>query len=245
MIQLENKRALVTGATGEIGIAVARLLHDNGCEVFLSGTREAVLQKYTKDLGARAHFAVCNLRKREHAENLIETCIETMGGVDILVNNAGITVDTLFVRMSDQQWNDVLELNLNSSMVLARGAMKSMMKARWGRIINIASVVGVTGNAGQSNYAASKAGLIGMSKSIAQEVASRGITVNCIAPGFITSAMTNKLSSEQQSRILAKIPMGRMGEPDDVAETVLFLASKAANYLTGQTLHVNGGMAMI
>ena len=245
MEALTNKRALITGATGEIGAAIAKKMHEQGCEVFLSGTRKEVLRELADELGSKTHYASSDLKNMENAQSLIDYCIDRMGGVDILVNNAGITRDTLFMRMSDEQWSDVIEVNLNSSMALARGAIKTMMKKKWGRIINITSVVGVTGNPGQVNYAASKAGLIGMSKSIAREVASRGITVNCIAPGFISSAMTDKLAEEQKSRILANIPMNRMGKPEDIASIVHFISSESANYLTGQTLHVNGGMAMI
>ena len=245
METLTNKRVLITGATGEIGTAIAKELHKNGCEIFLSGTRKEVLSELADELGFNTHFAPSDLKNMTNAQVLINSCVEKMGGVDILINNAGITRDTLFMRMSDEQWSDVIEINLSSSMALARGAIKSMMKKKWGRIINITSVVGVTGNPGQANYAASKAGLIGMSKSIAKEVASRGITVNCIAPGFISSAMTRKLSEEQQSQILTNIPMNRMGNPKDIASAALFLSSHSANYLTGQTLHVNGGMAMI
>ncbi len=242
---LSEKRALITGATGEIGEAIAKELHRNGCEVFISGTRSDALSNLANELGSRVHFMPLDLKNRESAQLIIEKCKIKMGGVDILVNNAGITRDVLFLRMSDDDWNEVLEVNLNSSMALARGAIKNMMKSKWGRIINITSVVGVTGNAGQANYAASKSALIGMSKSIAKEVASRGITVNCIAPGFISSAMTDRLNDEQQAQILANIPMNRMGKPADIAGATVFLASTAADYLTGQTLHVNGGLAMI
>ncbi len=242
---LNKKRALITGATGELGAAIAREFHNNGCELFLSGTRKEVLNDLVGELGARTHSAVSDLKNKKNAQTLIEQAIEKMGGVDILINNAGITKDNLFIRMSDEEWNAVLDINLNSSMILARGAIKNMIKCRWGRIINITSVVGVTGNPGQANYAASKAALIGMTKSIAREVASRGVTVNCIAPGFIVSKMTDKLSEDQQSKILKNIPMNRMGLPQDIASAALFLSSDAANYLTGQTLHVNGGMAMI
>ncbi len=245
MDALNNKRALITGASGEIGSAIAKELHKNGCEVLLSGTREEPLCKLIDELGDRAHFILSNLKNMKNTKILIENSLEKMGGIDILINNAGITRDTLFMRMSDEEWTDVLEVNLFSSMALSRGVIKNMIKSRWGRIINITSIVGVTGNPGQANYAASKAGLIAMSKSIAKEVASRGVTVNCIAPGFISSAMTRKLTGEQQSKILGSIPMNRMGEPKDIALAALFLASDAASYITGQTLHINGGMAMI
>ena len=242
---LRNKRAVITGASGEIGSAIAKELHKNGCEVLLSGTREEPIVNLVEELGDRAHFILSNLNNMQNARALIEDSFKKMGRIDILINNAGITRDTLFMRMSDEEWSDVLQVNLNSVMALSRGVMKNMMKARWGRIINITSVVGITGNSGQANYSASKSGVIGMSKSIAREVASRGITVNCIAPGFISSAMTDKLTEEQRSKILGSIPMNRMGESKDIASAVLFLASDAANYLTGQTLHINGGMAMI
>ena len=245
MSGLLKKRALVTGATGEIGTEKKKKLYKNGCELLLTGTREDALKALTEQLGERAQYVCSDLMDTKNAKSLIDQATAEMGGVDILVNNAGITRDNLFIRMSDDQWTDVLRVNLTSSMILARGAIKQMIKSKWGRVINITSVVGVIGNSGQANYAASKAGLIGMSKSIAMEVASRGITVNCIAPGFITSAMTDKLSSDQKSRILEKIPMKKMGEANDIAATTAFLASQEANYVTGQTIHVNGGMAMI
>ena len=245
MQALVNKRVLVTGATGQIGTAITKKLHENECKLCLTGTREGALEELTQELGEGVQYLCSNLMDVKNAKMLIEAAVEQMGGIDILINNAGITRDSLFMRMSDNDWNDVLNVNLNSSMALARGAIKHMVRAKWGRIINITSVVGITGNPGQANYAASKAGLIGMSKSIAREVASRGVTVNCIAPGFITSAMTMKLSSEQQSKILETIPMKKMGEASDIAAVTVFLASQEANYVTGQTIHVNGGMSMI
>lgn len=245
MGSLDNKRVLVTGATGEIGSAIVKEFHKNGCEVIISGTREEALKKLADELGSRAHIFPANLNNIQNAKMLINTVSEHMGGVDILINNAGITKDTLFMRMSDDEWLDVLTVNLHSTMALTRGAIKQMMKSKWGRIINISSIVGVTGNPGQANYAASKAGLIGMSKSIAREVASRGITVNCIAPGFVSSAMTSSLTDKQKSSILENIPMGRMGEPKDIAHGALFLSSNEAHYITGQTIHINGGMTMI
>jgi 3-oxoacyl-[acyl-carrier protein] reductase len=235
----------VTGASGGIGGAVARALHGRGATVTLSGTRTGPLDALAGELGARVHVAPCDLSDGAAVEALSKTAAELMGGVDILVNNAGITRDQLFMRMSDADWLAVLEVNLTSTMRLARGVLRGMMKARWGRIVNVSSVVGFTGNAGQANYAASKAGVIGMSKSLAAEVASRGITVNCVAPGFIATAMTEVLTAEQQARIAAQIPAGRMGSPEEIAAAVVYLASAEAAYVTGQTLHVNGGMAMI
>jgi 3-oxoacyl-[acyl-carrier protein] reductase len=235
----------VTGASGGIGGAVARALHGRGATVTLSGTRTGPLDALAGELGARVHVAPCDLSDGAAVEALSKTAAELMGGVDILVNNAGITRDQLFMRMSDADWDAVIAVNLTSTMRLARGVLRGMMKARWGRIINISSIVGVTGNPGQANYAASKAGVIGMSKSLAAEVASRGITVNCIAPGFIATAMTEVLTAEQQGRIAAQIPAGRMGTPEEIAAAVVYLASAEAAYVTGQTLHVNGGMAMI
>jgi 3-oxoacyl-[acyl-carrier protein] reductase len=245
MFDLEGKSALVTGASGGIGGAAARALHGRGATVTLSGTRTGPLDALAGELGTRVHVAPCDLSDGAAVEALPKKAAELMGGVDILVNNAGITRDQLFMRMSDADWLAVLEVNLTSTMRLARGVLRGMMKARWGRIINISSIVGVTGNPGQANYAASKAGVIAMSKSLAAEVASRGITVNCVAPGFIATAMTEALTEEQQARIAAQIPAGRMGTPEEIAAAVVYLASAEAAYVTGQTLHVNGGMAMI
>ena len=242
---LEGKHALVTGASGGIGGAVARHLHAAGASVALSGTRSEPLQALADELGDRAHVVPCNLSDLEAVDALPGAASAAMGGLDILVNNAGITRDNIFMRMSDAEWDQVLAVNLTASMHLCRTVMRPMMKARWGRIINVTSIVGVTGNPGQANYAASKAGLIGMSKSIAIEVATRGITVNCVAPGFIETAMTDALNDTQKDAILGKIPAGRMGSSDDIAATVGFLASDGAGYITGQTIHVNGGMAMI
>jgi 3-oxoacyl-[acyl-carrier protein] reductase len=244
MFDLTGKCALVTGASGGIGAAVARALHAAGAVVALSGTREAPLAALAAELGARAHVLPCNLADAEAAGGLVKRAVEAMGAVDILVNNAGITRDTLFMRMTDEDWGQVIDVNLTATMRLCRAAVRGMMKARWGRIINISSVVGETGNAGQVNYAAAKAGMVGMTKSIAQEVASRGITANCVAPGFITTAMTDKLTPEQKAAILGRVPVGRMGEADEIAAAVLYLASPEAAYVTGATLHVNGGMAM-
>ncbi|RCW81401.1 3-oxoacyl-ACP reductase FabG [Paracoccus lutimaris] len=245
MFDLTGKKALVTGASGGIGGAVAEALHRAGAIVTLSGTREAPLQELAAKLGDRAHVVTANLGDAEAVEALPKAAAEAMGGVDILVNNAGITRDNLFMRMSDEEWAQVIEVNLTSSFRLCRAVLRGMMKARWGRIVNIGSVVGATGNPGQGNYAAAKAGLVGMSKSLAYEVASRGITVNCVSPGFIETAMTDKLNEEQKGRILTQIPAGRMGSAGEIAAAVLYLSSAEAGYVTGATLHVNGGMAMV
>lgn len=245
MFDLTGKTALITGASGGIGGAIATALHDAGATVALSGTRVEPLETLAQELGERAHVLPCNLSDAEAVTALPKQAVDAMGGLDILVNNAGITRDNIFMRMSDEEWSSVLEVNLTSTMRLCKGAIRGMMKARWGRIINISSVVGATGNPGQANYAASKAGMVGMSKSIAYEVASRGITVNCVAPGFIATAMTDKLNDEQKGAILGQIPAGRMGEADEIAAAVLYLSSKEAAYVTGTTLHVNGGMAML
>ena len=245
MFDLTGKTALITGASGGIGGAVAAALHAAGASVALSGTREAPLRELAESLGERAHVVTANLGDAAAVEALPRQAAEAMGSVDILVNNAGITRDNLFMRMSDEEWAQVIDVNLTSSFRLARGVLRGMMKARWGRIVTITSVVGTTGNPGQANYAAAKAGLVGMSKSLAYEVASRGITVNCVAPGFIETAMTDKLNDDQKGRILTQIPAGKMGSPDDIAAAVLYLASPQAGYVTGATLHVNGGMAMI
>jgi len=245
MFDLTGKSALVTGASGGIGADIARVLHKAGATVALSGTRTAPLEELAAELGTRAHVLACNLSDAEAVEALPKQAASAMGAVDILVNNAGITRDSLFMRMSDDDWQSVLDVNLTSSFRLCRGVLRGMMKARWGRIVNITSIVGHTGNPGQGNYAAAKAGLVGMSKSLATEVASRGITVNCVAPGFIATAMTDKLNDDQKARILTQIPAGRMGAPDEIAAAVLYLASPEAGYVTGATLHVNGGMTMI
>jgi len=244
MFDLTGKNALVTGASGGIGGAIAKALHAQGATVALSGTRVEPLEALATELGSRAHVLPCNLSDAEAVNDLPKQAVEAMGSLDILVNNAGITRDNLFMRMSDDEWSSVLDVNLTSTMRLCKGAIRGMMKARWGRIINISSVVGATGNPGQANYAASKAGMVGMSKSIAYEVASRGITVNCVAPGFITTAMTEKLTDDQKSGILTNVPAGRMGDSDEIAAAVVYLASVEAAYVTGATLHVNGGMAM-
>ncbi len=245
MFDLTGKSALVTGASGGIGAAIARALHGAGATVALSGTRQAPLQALAQELGERAHVLPCNLSEPEAVEALPKAASSAMGGLDILVNNAGITRDTLMMRMSDEQWAQVMDVNLTAAMRLMRGSLRGMMKARWGRIVNVASVVGVIGNPGQANYVASKAGLVGLSKALAQEVATRGITVNCVAPGFIATAMTEALTEDQQAVINARIPAGRMGSPEEVAAAALYLASPEAAYVTGATLHVNGGMAML
>ena len=245
MFDITGKNALITGASGGIGGAIAKALHGAGATVALSGTRVEPLEALAADLGDRAHVLPCNLSDFDAVEALPKQAAEAMGSVDILVNNAGITRDNLFMRMSDDEFRSVIDVNLTSTFKLCKGVLRGMMKARWGRIINISSVVGATGNPGQGNYAASKAGMVGMSKSLAYEVASRGITVNCVAPGFIATAMTDKLTDEQKSAILTQIPTGRMGNPDEIAGSVVYLASPSAAYLTGTTLHVNGGMAML
>ncbi|WP_208352813.1 3-oxoacyl-[acyl-carrier-protein] reductase [Pseudaestuariivita rosea] len=245
MFDLTGKNALITGASGGIGGEIARMLHGAGATVGISGTRVEPLQALADDLGDRVHVLPCNLSDPEAVEALPKQAVEAMGSVDILVNNAGITRDNLFMRMSDDEWQSVIDVNLTATMKLCKGVLRGMMKARWGRIVNISSVVGATGNPGQGNYAASKAGMVGMSKSLAYEVASRGITVNCVAPGFITTAMTDKLTDDQKDAILKQVPAGRMGDAGEIASAVLYLASPEAAYVTGTTLHVNGGMAML
>ncbi len=245
MFDLTGKNALITGASGGIGGDIARALYDAGATVALSGTRVEPLQALASDLGERAHVLPCNLSDPEAVAALPKQAIEAMGSVDILVNNAGITRDNLFMRMSDDEWQSVIDVNMTATMKLCKGVIRGMMKARWGRIVNISSIVGATGNPGQTNYAASKAGMVGFSKALAHEVATRGITVNAVAPGFITTAMTEKLTEEQRAGLLQQVPAGRMGEPSEVAAAVLYLASPEAGYVTGSTLHVNGGMAML
>ncbi|OHV76268.1 3-oxoacyl-[acyl-carrier-protein] reductase [Rhizobium sp. LCM 4573] len=246
MFDLTGRKALVTGATGGLGEEIARLLHAQGAVVGLHGTRVEKLEALAAELGGdRVKIFPANLSDRDEVKALGEKAEAELGGVDILVNNAGITKDGLFVRMSDEDWDSVLEVNLTAVFRLTRELTHPMMRRRYGRIINITSVVGVTGNPGQANYCASKAGMIGFSKSLAQEIASRNVTVNCVAPGFIESAMTGKLNDKQKEAILGAIPMKRMGAGADIAAAVLYLASSEAGYVTGQTLHVNGGMAMI
>lgn len=245
MFELTGKTALVTGASGGIGGEIARALHARGARIVLSGTRAETLESLKQDLGERAHAIPCNLRDPESVEALPKAAETEAGPIHILVNNAGITRDNLFLRMKDAEWDEVISVDLTAAFRLARSVLRGMMKNRWGRIVSITSVVGATGNPGQGNYAAAKAGLVGMTKSLAAEVASRNITVNCVAPGFIQTAMTEGLTDAQKSAILVRIPAGRMGTPAEVAAAVVYLASEEGAYVTGQTLHVNGGMAMI
>ncbi|MBV9064164.1 MAG: 3-oxoacyl-[acyl-carrier-protein] reductase [Methylobacteriaceae bacterium] len=245
MFDLEGKKALVTGASGGIGGAIATALHRQGAVVAISGTRRQALDQRAGELGERVHVLPCNLSDKQEVEALIPAAEAALGGLDILVNNAGITRDGLFLRLRDEDWDEVIAVNLTSAFRLCRAAVKGMMRRRYGRIINITSIVGVTGNPGQGNYTAAKAGMIGMTKSLAAEVAARTVTVNCVAPGFISSPMTDALNEKQRDTILANVPAGRLGSGDDVAAAVVFLASAEAAYITGQTLHVNGGMAMI
>jgi 3-oxoacyl-[acyl-carrier protein] reductase len=245
MFDLKGKKALVTGATGGLGAEIAKALHHQGAEMVISGTRKEKLETLAKEMGKGVHVIPCDLSNAEATQNLILEAEKVLEGLDILVNNAGLTQDGLMLRMSDEQWTKVIEVNLTSIFRLSREAIKGMMKRRAGRIINITSIVGVTGNAGQANYAASKAGLIGLSKSLAAEVATRGITVNCVAPGFIKSPMTDELNEKQREKILSSIPQGEIGLPEDVAAGVVYLASDEAKYITGQTLHINGGMTMV
>ncbi len=245
MFDLSGKGALVTGASGGIGGAIAKALHGQGAAVVLSGTRVDALETLAAELGDRAFVVAADLSDAEGAAQLAKDAGAALGCVDILVNNAGLTRDGLAMRMKDEDWQQVIDVNLSAAFRLTRACLRAMMKKRWGRIIGITSIVGVTGNPGQANYAASKAGMIGMSKSLAQEVASRGITVNCVAPGFIDTAMTKDLSEAQKEKLLAAIPNGRLGTVEDVAASVVYLAADEAAYVTGQTLHVNGGMAMI
>jgi 3-oxoacyl-[acyl-carrier protein] reductase len=246
MFDLSNKTALVTGASGGIGGAVARALHAQGARVVLSGTRMDALEELRAELGERAGVAPCDLGNSADVDELVKKAEAAAGAsIDILINNAGITRDNLFLRMKDEEWDEVIRVNLTAAFRLSRAALRAMMKKRWGRIVTITSVVGVTGNPGQGNYAAAKAGLIGMTKSLAGEVASRNITVNCVAPGFIATAMTDALTLEQKGALMTRIPAARFGEGRDIAAAVVYLASEEAAYVTGQTLHVNGGMAMI
>jgi 3-oxoacyl-[acyl-carrier protein] reductase len=245
MFDLTGKTALVTGATGAIGEAIARALHGQGAAVAISGTRRDVLDRLAGELKDRVHVLPCDLADKAAVEALVPQCEEAMQKLDILVANAGITRDNLFVQLSDQAWDEVIAVNLTATFQLARAAVRGMMRRRFGRVIGITSVVAVAGNSGQGNYAAAKAGMIGMMKSIAQEYARRSVTANCIAPGFIASAMTDKLNDKQREAILSRVPAGRLGAASDVAAAAVFLASDEASYVTGQTLHVNGGMAMI
>lgn len=245
MFDLTGKTALVTGATGGIGGAIASALHAQGATVALSGTRREALDTLAATLGERVHVLPCNLSDSADVEALVPSAEKAMGQLDILVSNAGITRDNLFVQLKDEEWDDVIRVNLTATFRLARAATKLMMRKRFGRIIAITSVVGVTGNPGQGNYAASKAGLIGMMKSLGAEYAKRNVTANCIAPGFILTPMTDRLNDKQREAVLAKVPAARLGTPEDIAAAAVFLASNEASYITGQTLHVNGGMAMI
>jgi len=249
MFSLEGMNALVTGASGGIGSAIAKALAKQGARIALSGSNGDKLRVFREQLNSETgadHVEItCNLGEKEQVEELIPATIHTLGGIDILVNNAGVTRDNLAMRMKDDEWDDVIRINLEASFRLMRAAARPMMKGRFGRIISITSVVGATGNPGQMNYAASKAGVVGMSKSLGQELASRGITVNCVAPGFIRTAMTDQLPDAQKDALNAKIPIGRMGEGSDIGAAVAYLASREAGYVTGETLHVNGGMAML
>ncbi len=245
MFSLANKHALITGASGGIGAAIAKALHGQGATVALSGTRQEALDKLAAELGQRAHVVPCNLSDAAATAELVTRAEAAMSAVDILVNNAGLNRDGLMMRMKDEDWQAVIDVDLTAAFRLSRAALKGMAKRRWGRIVNITSIVGAIGNPGQANYAAAKAGLAGMTKALAQEMASRGITANCIAPGFIDTAMTTALNEEQRAKLATKIPTGTFGAPADVAAAVVYLASDEAAYVTGQTLHVNGGMVMI
>jgi 3-oxoacyl-[acyl-carrier protein] reductase len=245
VFDLTGRFALVTGASGGLGGAIARALHIQGASVALSGTRRDALEALAAELGARTFVLPCDLSDKQSVEALVPAAEAAMGGLDILVNNAGVTRDNLFMRMKDEEWDQVLAVNLTAAFRLSRACLRGMMRRRYGRIIGITSIVGVTGNPGQGNYAAAKAGMIGMSKALAAEVASRSITVNCVAPGFIASPMTDALNDKQREAILRSVPTGRLGSGDEIGAAVVYLASREASYVTGQTLHVNGGMAMI
>src|SRR5271170_6596058 len=245
MFDLSGKVALVTGASGGIGGAIAKALHAQGATLVLSGTRAEALEALQGELGSRAHVATCNLGDAVSVEALPKTAEQLAGPIDILVNNAGVTRDNLFMRMKDEEWDEVIAVDLTAAFKLSRAVLRGMMKKRWGRIVSITSVVGTTGNPGQGNYAAAKAGLVGMTKSLAAEVASRNITVNAVAPGFIQTAMTDVLTDAQKEMISQRIPAGRMGIPAEIAAAVVYLASQEAAYVTGETIHINGGMAMI
>jgi 3-oxoacyl-[acyl-carrier protein] reductase len=245
MFTLSDRKVLVTGASGGIGGAIARAMYAQGATVALAGRNREALDALAVELGDRSHVVVGDLGDIESADAMMSAAADAMGGIEILVNNAGLARDNLAMRIKDEDWQAVIDVNLTATFRLSRAVLRGMMKARWGRIINVTSIVGVTGNPGQTNYAASKAGIIGMSKSMAGEVATRGITVNCIAPGFIATPMTESLSDDQREKLTAAVPAGRLGAPEDVAACAVFLASEEAAYVTGQTLHVNGGMAMI
>ena len=245
MFALSDKKALVTGASGGIGGAIAGALHAQGATLTLAGRNKEALERLAGGLGDRTHVITGDLGDADSADAMLSAATKGMDGIDILVNNAGLTRDNLAMRIKDEDWQQVINVNLTASFRLSRAVLRGMMKTRWGRIINITSIVGVTGNPGQANYAASKAGIIGMSKALASEVATRGVTVNCIAPGFIETAMTESLGADQQAKLMESVPAGRLGTPEDVAACAVFLASDEAAYVTGQTLHVNGGMAMI
>ncbi|MCF8480444.1 MAG: 3-oxoacyl-[acyl-carrier-protein] reductase [Rhodospirillum sp.] len=245
MFDLTGKKALVTGASGGIGAAIAKALADQGATVALSGTRRDALEATAATISGDSPILTCDLSDPAAVDGLVPAAEEALGGVDILVNNAGLTRDMLSMRMKDEEWCQVIDVNLTATFRLSRAALRGMMRRRWGRIVGITSIVGVTGNAGQANYAASKAGMIGMSKSMAGEVAARGITINCVAPGFIATAMTDKLNDKQKNALLPHIPAGHMGAPEDIASAVVYLSSMEAAYITGQTIHVNGGMVMI
>jgi len=245
MFSLSGKKALVTGATGGIGEAIAKALHAQGAHLVISGTKQDKLDALKAELGSNVHAIACNLSDGAQVDALPEKASEALGGLDILVSNAGLTKDNIFIRLSDEAWDDVIKINLTAYFRLCRAAGKMMMRARYGRIIGISSVVGTTGSAGQGNYCASKAGMVGMSKALAAEVASRGVTVNCVAPGFIGTPMTDVLTDKQKEAILGRIPANRLGLPAEIAAAVVYLASDEAAYITGQTIHVNGGMAMI
>ena len=245
MFKLNGRTAVITGASGGIGGAIAKSLINAGAEVIISGTNDKALENLKTKLGDNCHLVVCDLSKSKGANSLFETAMKISDSIDILINNAGVTRDNLALRMKDEDWDSVINVNLSSAFRLTRMCIKGMMKKRWGRIINISSVVGFTGNIGQANYAASKAGMVGLSKALAQEVAPRGITVNCIAPGFIVTPMTDSLTEEIKGNLKKNIPLGRFGEVDDIASGVIYLSSNDAGYITGQTLHINGGLLMI
>ena len=245
MLRLKEKKVLITGATGGIGSAMAKRMAKQGADLVLSGTKKDSLETLSNEIGDNCYSFAADLAKKEEIKNLVIWAIEKMGSIDILVNNAGITRDNLSIRMSDEDWDDVINVNLTASFLLSRDCLKVMLKKRWGRIINITSVVGVMGNAGQSNYAASKAGMICMTKSIASEVSSRGITVNCISPGYVVTAMTDKISDAAKENILQNTPVGRFGKAEEIADWAIYLASNEADYITGQNINVNGGLAMV